>query len=286
MTVALSLQRLAALAALATSCAAYRFEEQHLYLRHGAEAGELELWVLSEGLHAASAPDAGKVADFLDLLEAGRRHVLIYDWPLQFDLDEWAAEEEEDELVKRFQAWTAQVSVVGAELSRNEQGKPCLSQELRLADVSVLLSLIDEAIDRSLLEGASGDEEPLSWPDSETWRLWREHARARGSWSAFENGTLVVSAPCTAQSAARALSTLLTSTDKDIDLLRSLVAAATSVRVGEGHAELRFEPDEYGWINVHLPRSDWKYDPALHRELQARGRTLPTRDDAGPPDRR
>ena len=239
----------ALLALVSSACTSYGFARQDIGLRHDAESDAVELMVVSHDLLETSASSAATLAE----VAAGKRLVILVDWPFEFPLDQMedSLRDSADPLAPRALAFLQGIAVEEAGVWAGPEGERSLYQRLSIPHASQGLALINEWINRTSLEQETGESIARKW-GPRTGELFEAHVRAGKSWLALEQGALVLRAPLGPDGAARALEELLREVkgeEGDASLLW-LAEALTAFSVADGVATLTFGPGEDGWIRL------------------------------------
>lgn len=268
------LARVLVVFALLAACRSFDFERQQVFLRYSPETDVLDALLVYEGVGSTKGKpeETEKASRVLRAIGAGRRHVLLFDWPFDFDLEEIVKElDAEQELQLRFLTYQPSIEVPEARFLLDERERLCLIQRVRVRDASAGLRLVDALTNRLLLEELSesdrGDGSDLL-DDPLTRELMRRRAEDQGVWARFDGTSLVVSVPMTPQAAAtqlRQLQTALSEHDawKDAFLLDSLSGILVD---GEG-LRLTFAPAADGWIAFTRTEPSYTYRPTVAEEL-------------------
>jgi hypothetical protein len=255
------------LAFLLAACTSYEFVDQDILLLHDAETDELSLVLIHEALRENTGDSQKEIAKDAE----GARHIILIGWPWEFDmadLEQELADDEEDSLAPRLLEFVRGFRVVDSGLFLRDDSELCLYQHVSFQNASAGLELMDEAINRTLLEEEADGLEDWNW-DAGSKELWIERARSGGRWAFFEDGGLVVSLPMTPRGAASLLGKLINETSTEIG---ELTSALTSLTIEQDLCTLRFEPGEDGWIRFHV-----------HHEGNAEEKRIEVDEEAGIP---
>ena len=256
---------------LLTACASFRFESQEITLRPDPESDALIVEVIYRGVHANSDKESAiaKGAETIARLGAGRRHIIVFDWFFELDLDALEPPEDVTELEQRALELITGITVERSGLFVDEHDRLGAYQRFRIANLSAGLELANDAHTRLVLDfAAQGEQHPDI--DDRTWELWQQRAHAGGPWFVLDGDTLEDHAPLTSRAAARLLEATVRECLKnpeDASLPVGLLDALTQIVVDGELTVFRFEPGPDGRIHVDIERPKWTYSPELRTEL-------------------
>lgn len=275
--------RLLLLACLATACAPIHFTSQDVVLKHDQAHDVLDVLILYNEIERGEGGSGdgaeSKTDEFTADVIKGKRHFMLFDWPLDFDLEKIKADppmetgawaEWERECLARLD----DVSVERSGFFRSERGRLSLFQVLRIQHVGRLVAVLDRALGLRTEEcvAAGNLEQFLPHFDERTRELWAEWAKKKSRWLTLESGVLRIDLPMSSPSAARLLAewTKECSEDKTgAALLACFLSPLTGISVTEERARV-------SWGTAGVPISfryevEGEYRPGLSKSLEESG---------------
>jgi len=258
------------------SCRSFEFTSERAWLRHVPEEDAVDLVLCFEGVGAKKANEhmIRAVAERMTAIANGRRHFLLGDWPLDLDLDRFEHELRADpgEVEELIPGSSAEILSALAGISmearllvaEGEPGELCLLQRWRIEGASGLCRLLERFGNALVVSEIDPEDEDLEPREREQVRRWLDHAAGGKGWLRFEAGDLVVTVPMSAAEGADLLRRL-DSRDEGEDWGR-ILRPLSGFTLADGVLELRFSPDENGWIRFSL-ESDYGYLPGVAARL-------------------
>jgi hypothetical protein len=281
--------RLLLLACLASACAPIRFTSQDVVLKHDPDHDVLDVLVLYNEIERSDG-DAAKTDQFaIDVVE-GKRHFMLFDWPLDIDLDRLEADPPQEtgrwaEWEKDCLALLKGVSVERSGFFRSEGGKLSLFQQLRIKDIGRLVAVFDRALSLHIEESiASGQlEQALPHFDARTRDMWAEWSKKKPRWLTLESGVVGIDLPMSSRSAAQLLAEWTKGCTQDntgVSALACLLSPITEISIAGDRARVR-------WGTAGAPLSfhfevEGEYRPDLSSSLADSGKVpkkLPSRSE-------
>jgi len=260
-------------AALLASCASFDLQRERILLRYTPDTDVLDVVFAYEGPAVdeshTSDTRVRKAADVVTEIAGGKRHVLVWAWPFEFDLDAFLAEARAGHVdtsgfprsLEALLAYESSIRVVEAKLVTDAEGRPAILQHLRFTEATRFLRLVDAFVNEAVLLEVRPAEHPDRAP-----ALVRARAERGGSWARFDGTDLVVSIPSTASSTASALGGLLL--DEELRAYRGpLLRGLSAFRSTDGEVELTYSPGEDGWIEFEFDRPSESWKPGLAERL-------------------
>jgi len=256
------------------------FPDQQVRLQHDVEADSLELILSYEGVctPSSSAEDLRDGAQVADRILAGRRELMLLDWPFLWDLDELAEDEDQPAAIH---ALIQRVELVDVGAYMDQKGRLACFQHFRLSSIEDTLStaneLITAGVQLAMLTGELADEIP--WMDRGEQALWGKFVAAREPWIELDSHQLVARIPMSARGAARALELTTQEALKDEERgesnpVQMLLANIDQIELAQGVARLQLGALAGGQSVLRLRRGDVEYSPAFHDHLRQRGLDL------------
>ena len=243
-------RRRSALASVVLACSGcLEWEEQEIRIVLDREADQLEVQLICRGLYSAEEPgaDPSSVATQTMLRELldGRQRFALLEPLLMLDLERMREEED-----SRVATIAAAVAVDHGEFFRDERGRWCAWQHVRVESLSRVVPLVAELVREELLEQAKGGVrsgllEELGLGDPASRQVQRPAHEAPFSRLALRGGTLALRMPASERGVRELRRRLAAARDWNewLDELRAVQRgemdepAATPASGGTGAAE-------------------------------------------------
>jgi hypothetical protein len=211
--------RLLLLASLSWACSPIRFTSQDVLLKHDQKHDVLDVLILYNEIESGrgtSKPGEESDTDkFTSHVISGKREFMLFDWPLQVDLDELAANPIRSGPWGDWQREGVDllggISVERAGVFHSEKGWPSLFQHFRIKKASRLIAWLDQSlrlsIEDKMKEGTFEKDTP--WFDARTRDLLADLVKEKKRWLTLQAGVLTVDLPVTSPCAARVFAELM-----------------------------------------------------------------------------
>src|SRR5260221_10937442 len=150
--------RLLLFASLSWACSPIRFPSQDVILKQDQKLAVLDILILyneiESGRGSSKPGDESDTDKFASHVISGKREFMLFDWPLQLDLDELAADQIRS---GPWADWQREgidllggISVERSGVFHSEKGWPSLFQHFRIKNASRLIAWLDQSLRLSI----------------------------------------------------------------------------------------------------------------------------------------